>query len=66
MFDFVPQCLRLPDTPFWNFVGTIIVGWILLAIFFPVVIGLLAYLVIIGIGSLITGGIAAIIRGLLG
>jgi hypothetical protein len=58
--------LALPETPFWKFVAVIICGWILLAIFFPVVVGLLVFGVIVGIASLIVGGIATIIRGLLG
>ena len=66
MFDFVPECLRLPNTPFWNFVALIGTAWILACICPGLVIGLLAYLVILGIGSLMAGGVAAIIRGLFG
>jgi hypothetical protein len=66
MLDFIPDWLTLPDTPIWRFLAIIGCAWILLAIFYPVVIGLLVFAVIVGIGGLVTGGVATIVRALLG
>jgi len=58
--------LEMPDTPIWKIISIVGCAWILLAIFFPVVVGLLAFAVIVGIAGLITGGIATIIRAMFG
>ena len=58
--------LEMPDTPICKIISIVGCAWILLAIFFPVVVGLLAFAVIVGIAGLITGGIATIIRAMFG
>jgi len=66
MLDFIPNCLTLPDTPIWRTIAVIGCLWILTAVFFPVIFGLLVFAVVVGIGSLIAGGIVTIIRSFLG
>lgn len=57
---------ELPDTPGWRIFATIVVGWIFICVFFPLIFAFLCWGAILGIGALITGGAVAIIKGIIG
>lgn len=57
---------ELPDTPFWKGFALVVVGWILICAFFPLIFALLCWGAVIGVGALFAGGIAAVIKGLFG